>query len=163
MVQPIRVLRLTEQEGQKLQRILRRGSTSTVPFRRALFLPASAGRNSQLLALPALVRAVERNHKAAEERLRLTETRVDPLLARGAACWRACWVAHAAKRPTEDGGCAKIRTRCGPTRLRGRGFHHLPQVRGGWGCVPPADEEPAGGRTYPSVSAALTRPRGNDV
>lgn len=46
MAEPVRVRRLTEQEGQKLQRMVRRGSTSTVRFRRAMMLLASAGGNT---------------------------------------------------------------------------------------------------------------------
>ncbi|MFJ8547383.1 IS630 family transposase [Streptomyces sp. NPDC093586] len=46
MAEPVRVRRLTGQEGQKLQRIVRRGSTSTVRFRRAMMLLASAGGNT---------------------------------------------------------------------------------------------------------------------
>jgi hypothetical protein len=42
MAGPVRVRRLTEQEGQKLQRFARRGSTSTVRSRRAMTLLASA-------------------------------------------------------------------------------------------------------------------------
>ncbi len=38
MAHPIRIRRLTEQKGQKLQRIVRRGSTSTVRFRSAMML-----------------------------------------------------------------------------------------------------------------------------
>lgn len=45
MAQPVRVRRLTDQEGQRLQRIVRRGSTSTVRYRRAMMLLASAGGN----------------------------------------------------------------------------------------------------------------------
>ncbi|MCX5205916.1 IS630 family transposase [Streptomyces sp. NBC_00237] len=55
MAQPVRVRRLTEQEGQKLQRIVRRGSTSTVRFRRAMMLLASAGRNS----VPVIAKLVQ--------------------------------------------------------------------------------------------------------
>jgi len=55
MVQPVRVRRLTEQAGQKLQRIVRRGSTSTVRFRRAMMLLASAGGNS----VPMIARLVQ--------------------------------------------------------------------------------------------------------
>ncbi|MFF9396204.1 transposase [Streptomyces griseoluteus] len=40
---PVRVRRLTDQEGQKLQQIVRRGSTSSVRYRRAMMLLASAG------------------------------------------------------------------------------------------------------------------------
>jgi transposase len=43
MPEPVKVRSLTEQEGQKLQRIVRRGSTNTVRFRRAMMLLASAG------------------------------------------------------------------------------------------------------------------------
>lgn len=43
-VEPVRVRRLTDQEGQKLQQIVRRGSTSSVRYRRAMML-ASAGGN----------------------------------------------------------------------------------------------------------------------
>jgi transposase len=39
------VRRPTDQEGQKLQRIVRRGSTSSVRYRRAMMLLASAGGN----------------------------------------------------------------------------------------------------------------------
>ncbi|MFF9347590.1 IS630 family transposase [Streptomyces sp. NPDC014734] len=46
MAEAVRVRSLTEQEGQKLQRIVRRGSTSTVRFRRAMMLLASAGGNT---------------------------------------------------------------------------------------------------------------------
>ncbi|MEU0819180.1 hypothetical protein [Streptomyces mirabilis] len=37
--------RLTDQEGQRLQQIVRRGSTSSVRYRRAMMLLASAGGN----------------------------------------------------------------------------------------------------------------------
>ncbi|MFD5032273.1 IS630 family transposase, partial [Streptomyces sp. NPDC058405] len=46
MAGTVRVRGLTEQEGQKLQRIVRRGSTSTVRFRWAMMLLASAGGNT---------------------------------------------------------------------------------------------------------------------
>lgn len=41
----MRVHRLTDQQGQKLQQIARRGSTSSVLFLRAMMLLASAGGN----------------------------------------------------------------------------------------------------------------------
>jgi transposase len=41
----VRVRRLTDQEGQRLQQIVRRGSTSSVRYRRAMMLLASAGGN----------------------------------------------------------------------------------------------------------------------
>ncbi|MFB7341665.1 IS630 family transposase, partial [Streptomyces hydrogenans] len=43
MAPPVRVWRLTDQEGQKLEQTVRRGSTSSVRFRRAMMLLASAG------------------------------------------------------------------------------------------------------------------------
>ena len=45
MAEPVTVRRLSDQEGQKLQRIVRRGSTSSVRYRRAMMLLASAGGN----------------------------------------------------------------------------------------------------------------------
>lgn len=50
-----RVRRLSDQEGQKLQRIVRRGSTSTVRYRRAMMLLASAGGNT----VPVIARLVQ--------------------------------------------------------------------------------------------------------
>ncbi|MFF9765179.1 IS630 family transposase [Streptomyces sp. NPDC014636] len=55
MAQPVRLRRLTEQEVQKLQRTARRGTTSTVRFRRAMMLLASAGGNS----VPVIARLVQ--------------------------------------------------------------------------------------------------------
>lgn len=43
VAEPVKVRRLTDQEGQKLQQIVRRGSTSSVRYRRAMMLLASAG------------------------------------------------------------------------------------------------------------------------
>ncbi|WP_329625170.1 helix-turn-helix domain-containing protein [Streptomyces sp. NBC_01255] len=45
MAEPVRVRRLTDQEGQRLQQIVRRGSTNSVRYRRAMMLLASAGGN----------------------------------------------------------------------------------------------------------------------
>nr|WP_258564205.1 IS630 family transposase [Streptomyces himalayensis] len=55
MAELVRVRRLTKQEGQKLQQIVRRGSASTVRFRRAMMLLASAGGNS----VPVIARLVQ--------------------------------------------------------------------------------------------------------
>jgi transposase len=51
----VRVRRLTDQEGQKLQQIVRRGSTSSVRYRRAMMLLASAGGNR----VPVIAQLVE--------------------------------------------------------------------------------------------------------
>ena len=58
MAEPVRVRRLTDQEGQKLQRIVRRGSTSTVRYRRAIMLLASA-RDNRVPVIAQLVQADE--------------------------------------------------------------------------------------------------------
>ena len=58
MADPVRVRRLTDQEGQKLQQIVRRGSTSSVRYRRAMMLPASAGGN-RVPVIAQLVQADE--------------------------------------------------------------------------------------------------------
>ncbi len=58
MAEPVRVRRLTNQEGQRLQQIVRRGSTSTARYRRAMMLLASAGGN-RVPAIAQLVQADE--------------------------------------------------------------------------------------------------------
>ncbi|MEV6544338.1 helix-turn-helix domain-containing protein [Streptomyces sp. NPDC051665] len=58
MAEPVRVRRLTDQEGQKLLRIVRQGSTSSVRYRRATMLLASAGGN-RVPVIAQLVQADE--------------------------------------------------------------------------------------------------------
>ncbi|CAM5719110.1 hypothetical protein GCM10010390_59140 [Streptomyces mordarskii] len=58
MAEPVRVRRLTDLEGQKLQQIVRRGSTSSVRYRRAIMLLASAGGN-RVPVIAQLVQADE--------------------------------------------------------------------------------------------------------
>ncbi|MBW1603552.1 IS630 family transposase [Streptomyces sp. JJ66] len=55
MAEPVKVRRLTDQEGQQLRRIVRRGSTSSVRYRRAMMLLASAGGNR----VPVIARLVQ--------------------------------------------------------------------------------------------------------
>jgi transposase len=55
MAQPVKVHRLTEQERQKLQRIVRRSSMNTVRYRRAMIVLASAGGNT----VPVIARLVQ--------------------------------------------------------------------------------------------------------
>ncbi|GGY17467.1 hypothetical protein GCM10010358_81130 [Streptomyces minutiscleroticus] len=45
VAESVRMRELTDQEGRKLQRIGRRGSTGSVRYRRAMILPASVGGN----------------------------------------------------------------------------------------------------------------------
>ncbi|GGU02587.1 hypothetical protein GCM10010256_73200 [Streptomyces coeruleorubidus] len=58
MAEPVRVRRLTVQEGQKLPQTVRRGSTSSVRYRRAMMLLASAGGN-RVPVIAQLVQADE--------------------------------------------------------------------------------------------------------
>lgn len=58
MAEPVKARRLTDQEGQKLQRIVRRGSTNTVRYRRAMIVLASAGGN-RVSVIAQLVQADE--------------------------------------------------------------------------------------------------------
>ncbi|GAA0699867.1 hypothetical protein GCM10010193_63240 [Kitasatospora atroaurantiaca] len=58
VAEPVKVRRLTDQEGQQLQRIVRRGSTNTVRYRRAMMLLASAGGN-RVPVIAQLVQADE--------------------------------------------------------------------------------------------------------
>ena len=58
MAEPVRVRRLTDQEGQKLQQIVRGGSTSSVRYRRAMMLLASVGGN-RVPVIAQLVQADE--------------------------------------------------------------------------------------------------------
>src|SRR4051812_1049052 len=55
MAEPVRVRRLTDHEGQRLQQIVRRGTGSTVRLRRAMVVLASAGGNS----VPVIARLVQ--------------------------------------------------------------------------------------------------------
>ena len=58
VAEPVRVRRLTDLEGQKLQQIVRRGSSSSVRFRCAMMLLASAGGN-RVPVIAQLVQADE--------------------------------------------------------------------------------------------------------
>ncbi|MGW1530332.1 IS630 family transposase [Streptomyces sp. NPDC002159] len=58
MAEPVRIRRLTDQEGQQLQRIVRRGSANSVRYRRAMMLLASAGGN-RVPVIAQLVQADE--------------------------------------------------------------------------------------------------------
>ncbi|ALC30256.1 IS630 family transposase [Streptomyces sp. CFMR 7] len=80
MAPPVRVRRLTEQEGQKLQQIVRRGSASSVRFRRAMMLLASAGGS----AVPVIARLVQ----ADEDTVRDVIHRFNEI---GLACLNPQW------------------------------------------------------------------------
>ncbi len=63
VAEPVRVRRLTDQEGQKLQQIVRRGSTSSVRFRRAMMLLASVGGNR----VPVIAQLVQADEDTVRE------------------------------------------------------------------------------------------------
>src|SRR6188472_4212635 len=58
MAEPVRARRLTDQEGQKLQQIVRRGKHESVRVRRALIIMASAS-GTTVTAIAQLVQAHE--------------------------------------------------------------------------------------------------------
>ncbi|HEX3790653.1 MAG TPA: hypothetical protein VHW44_22510 [Pseudonocardiaceae bacterium] len=60
MAEPVRARRLTDQEGQRLQKIVRRGTGSSIRLRRAMVIMASASGNT----VPAIARVrSERHHQ----------------------------------------------------------------------------------------------------
>jgi transposase len=63
VVEPVRVRRLTDSEGQKLQQIVRRGSTNSVRYRRAMMLLASAGGNR----VPVIAQLVQADEDTARD------------------------------------------------------------------------------------------------
>ncbi|WP_310729548.1 IS630 family transposase [Streptomyces sp. N2A] len=63
MAEPVGVRTLTDQEGQKLQQIVRRGSTSSVRYRRAMMLLASAGGNR----VPVIAQLVQADEDTVRE------------------------------------------------------------------------------------------------
>lgn len=63
MAEQVRVRRLTDQEGRRLQQIVRRGTTSTVRYRRAMMLLASAGGNT----VPVIARLVAADEDTVRE------------------------------------------------------------------------------------------------
>ncbi|WP_344291878.1 helix-turn-helix domain-containing protein [Actinopolymorpha rutila] len=63
MADPVRVRQLSDQEGQRLQRIVRRGTGSAVRLRRAMVVPASAGGNS----VPVIARLVHADEDSVRQ------------------------------------------------------------------------------------------------
>lgn len=74
MAEPVRMRRLTDQEGQKLQQIVRRGSTNSVRYRRAMMLLASPGGNR----VPVIAQLVQADEDTVRDVIhRFNETRWD--------------------------------------------------------------------------------------
>jgi len=80
VAEPVRVRRLTDHEGRKLEQIVRRGRTSSVRYRRAMMLLASAGGNR----VPVIAKVV----RADEDTVRDTIHRFDGI---GLACLGPRW------------------------------------------------------------------------
>jgi transposase len=91
VAEPVRVRRLTDQEGQKLQQIVRRGSTSSVRYRRAMLLSASAGGNR----VPVIAQLVA----ADEDTVREVIHRFNEI---GLACLDPRWAAGRPRRLSPD-------------------------------------------------------------
>lgn len=91
MAEPGCVRRVTDQEGQKLQQIVRRGSTSTVRYRRTMMLPASAGGNR----VPVIAQFVQ----AHEDTVRGLIHRFNEI---GLACLDPQWAGGRPRQLTPD-------------------------------------------------------------
>ncbi|GAA4658467.1 IS630 family transposase [Streptomyces chumphonensis] len=91
LAEPVRVRRLTDQEGQKLQQIVRRGSTSSVRYRRAVMLLASAGGNR----VPVIAQLVQ----ADEDTVRDVIHRFNEI---GLACLDPQWAGGRPRLLSED-------------------------------------------------------------
>ncbi|MBB6476884.1 IS630 family transposase [Sphaerisporangium rubeum] len=96
-----------DQEGQKLQRIVRRGSTSSVRYRRAMILLASAGGNT----VPVIARLVQ----ADEDTVRDVIHRFNEI---GLACLDPRWAGGRPRLLSDDEGAFVVQTATTrPTRL----------------------------------------------
>jgi transposase len=91
VAKPVRVRRLTDQEGQRLQQIVRRGSTSSVRYRRAMVLLASAGGNR----VPVIAQLVQ----AGEDTVRDVIHRFNEI---GLACLDPQWAGGRPRRLSPD-------------------------------------------------------------
>ncbi|WP_039630167.1 IS630 family transposase [Streptomyces sp. 769] len=99
MAEPVRVRRLTGKEGQKLKQIVRRGSTSSVRYRRAMMLLAAAGGNR----VPVIVQLVQ----ADEDTVRDVIHRFNEI---GLACLDPQWAGGRPRLLTPDDEDFVIRT-----------------------------------------------------
>nr|WP_205522450.1 MULTISPECIES: IS630 family transposase [unclassified Streptomyces] len=107
VAEPVRVRGLTDKEGQKLKQIVRRGSTSSVRYRRAMMLLASAGGNR----VPVIAQLVQ----ADEDTVRDVIHRFNEI---GLACLDPQWAGGRPRLLTPDDEDFVIRTATTrPTRL----------------------------------------------
>lgn len=95
MAKPVRVRRLTDEEGRKLQRLVRRGEgkgqASVVRYRRAMIILASAGGNT----VPVIAQLVH----TSEDRVREVIHRFNEM---GLACLDPNWAGGRPRRITPD-------------------------------------------------------------
>jgi transposase len=99
VAEPVRVRRLTDQEGQRLQQIVRRGSTNSVRYRRAMMLLASAGGNR----VPVIAKLVQ----ADEDTVRDVIHRFNEI---GLACLDPQWAGGRPRLLTPDEEDFVVRT-----------------------------------------------------
>lgn len=103
--------RLTDQEGQKLQQIVRRGSTSSVRYRRAMILLASAGGNR----VPVIAKLVQ----ADEDTIRDVIHRFNEI---GLACLDPQWAGGRPRLLSHDDEDFVIQTATTRPTRRGQPF-----------------------------------------
>lgn len=117
MAEPVKVRRLSDEEGRKLQRLVRRGEgkgkASVVRYRRALIILASAGNNT----VPVIARLVQ----TSEDRVREVIHNFNKM---GMACLDPKWAGGRPRRISSDDEAFIVETaKCRPEKL-GRPFTH---------------------------------------
>jgi transposase len=115
MAEPVRVRRLSEEEGRKLQRLVRRGEgkgqASVVRYRRAMVILASAGGNP----VPVIARLVQ----TSEDRVREVIHNFNRL---GAGCLDPKWAGGRPRRITPDDEAFAVQTATTRPEKLGRPF-----------------------------------------
>ncbi|WP_435842043.1 helix-turn-helix domain-containing protein [Streptomyces hirsutus] len=111
MAEPVRVRRLTSQDGRQLQRIVRRGSTSSVRHGRVMMLPASTGGNR----VPVIAKLVQADEDTVGDAIhRFNEI--------GLACLDPQWAGGRPRLLSPDDEDFVIRTATTRPRKLGRSF-----------------------------------------
>jgi transposase len=117
MAEPVRVRRLTDEEGAKLQRLVRRGEgkgkTSVVRYRRGLVVLSSAGGNT----VPVIARLVQ----TSEDRVREVIHNFNKM---GMACLDPRWAGGRPRRITSDDEVFIVETATARPEKLGRPFTH---------------------------------------
>jgi transposase len=117
MAEPVRVRRLTDEEGAKLQRLVRRGEgkgkTSVVRYRRGLVVLSSAGGNT----VPVIARLVQ----TSEDRVREVIHNFNKM---GMACLDPKWAGGRPRRITTDDEAFIVETAKARPEKLGRPFTH---------------------------------------